>query len=636
MKYKTILNRFGKKIDLHVCNTKDGSYIIGIPEGMKDNAEMFVEMYNSGGRQTDTYSENVQHAMDDNGNPIEKNYADFVTDFPFVVPIVPDLKGMPDFQQMSVEAVKDFQIHEKVKECIEDARVQIEQITGKTVQDKIFLSGYSASGVFAQRFALVYPELINRALIGGAAGTIPVPTKKLKFPIGIQDYEELFGKQFDSEVYKHIQFAYFVGEREGAKPGNFDIYGDRITDDNQIPAPMHDMSFRSVSTPKDVGIEQRKLLGHTLNERYKNAIEANKRYGIDIEGIVVSGSSHKYIYNTVRTPSSKYLKEQMILFYREKKQFEPKASGCCENIDDSYQRTREMDYNTFITNLRTMKIEGATTRQILEKLYDYYKWHVTYNYDQLQIVKLGDYNTTSPSFRCSMVYDEIMEKINELNAEMKKNGTHITKEMIEEAVKQGRIFSRNEACSKLDEIFEEIEGRPLSRRNKERCVDEYYNIVHSPYKPAQNGLFKTKESPEHSYMRGLNRAGYQPVYRNGMLIDGVCSEFVNFESRIYNDLGIKHHRVEGVGTTGHAWSMVYLPEEKRWINFDMTMARFYLDNWLKTQDYRPEDWICATTDDMFKMQPTRKVLKIDSNQCNVDASNIEKLNDIIDAEPIEL
>lgn len=39
MKYKTIINRSGKKIDLHICQTQDGSYIIGIPEGMKDNAE---------------------------------------------------------------------------------------------------------------------------------------------------------------------------------------------------------------------------------------------------------------------------------------------------------------------------------------------------------------------------------------------------------------------------------------------------------------------------------------------------------------------------------------------------------------------------------------------------------------------
>ena len=185
------------------------------------------------------------------------------------------------------------------------------------------------------------PEIVNRALIGGAAGTIPVPTRKIKYPIGIQDYEEIFGKEFDSEAYKQIQFAYYVGEFEARKSGNFDINGDRITSDKQIPAPMHDMAFRSVTTLKEVGIEQRKLLGQTLNERYKNAIEANKRYGIDIEGVVVSGSSHRYIHNERITPSFACLKKQIIDFYYKHKPLDPNAPGCSKNIDGSYQIARE-------------------------------------------------------------------------------------------------------------------------------------------------------------------------------------------------------------------------------------------------------------------------------------------------------
>lgn len=228
---------------------------------------------------------------------------------------------------MSVESVKDFQIHEKVKECIDEARSQIEKITGKKVQDKIFFSGYSASGVFAQRFALSYPEIINRVLIGGAAGTIPVPTKKIKFPIGIEDYEELFGKKFDAEVYKKIQFAYYVGEKEAMESGNFDINGDRIKDNTQIAAPMHDMSFRSVITPKEVGKVQRQLLGKGFDERYKNSIEANKRYGIDIEGIIIEGSTHRDIFNARVTPNSRYLIGQIIDFYNKHKQFDPNAPG---------------------------------------------------------------------------------------------------------------------------------------------------------------------------------------------------------------------------------------------------------------------------------------------------------------------
>ena len=339
-KYKTISNKFGN-INLYICQTNDGEYIIGIPDSMTNNAEIFVETYNAGGQEKENYLENIQHAMSERGNPIEKSYSDFITNFPIVVPIVPCLKDFPDFQQLCVESVREYGIHEKVKACIDDAKIQIKRITGKDVQDKIFLSGYSASGLFAQRFAMIYPELINRALIGGAAGTIPIPTKKIKYPIGIQDYEELFGREFNKEAYKQIQFGYYVGEKETEEPGSFDINGDKIISDKQIAAPMHDMSFRSVTTPKDVGIIQRQLLGKTLNERYKNSISANKRFGVDMEGIVVSGATHRDIHNSQITPSSRFLVEQVIEFYSKHKQLNPNSQGCCKDIDEYYQSNRE-------------------------------------------------------------------------------------------------------------------------------------------------------------------------------------------------------------------------------------------------------------------------------------------------------
>jgi hypothetical protein len=70
---------------------------------------------------------------------------DAITDFPVVLPIVPDIIRLPDFQQLSLESVRDFKIHEKVFQCIENAKIK--EITNKNVQDKIFLHGYSASGI---------------------------------------------------------------------------------------------------------------------------------------------------------------------------------------------------------------------------------------------------------------------------------------------------------------------------------------------------------------------------------------------------------------------------------------------------------------------------------------------------------
>ena len=276
-KYKNIKNRLNVNIDMYVCEAGEGKYIMAIPENMKNNAEMFVETYNSGGCQRESYAENIQDAMAENGNAIEKTLMDAITEFPVVLPIVPDIKGLPDFQQLSLESVRDFKIHEKVLQCFEDAKIRIEEITKKTVQEKIFIHGYSASGVFAQRFALIYPEVISRCLIGGAAGTIPVPTLRIEYPTGIKDYEALFGKKFDIEEYKKIKFGYYVGEKEEQDAGVWDTEGNRFVDEKtQIRAPMHDMSFRSLTTPKEVGKRQRQLLGQTMNERYKKAIEINK------------------------------------------------------------------------------------------------------------------------------------------------------------------------------------------------------------------------------------------------------------------------------------------------------------------------------------------------------------------------
>ena len=48
-KYKTISNKFGNT-NLYICQINDLEYIIGIPEKLKDNAEMVVEIYNSDAR----------------------------------------------------------------------------------------------------------------------------------------------------------------------------------------------------------------------------------------------------------------------------------------------------------------------------------------------------------------------------------------------------------------------------------------------------------------------------------------------------------------------------------------------------------------------------------------------------------
>jgi pimeloyl-ACP methyl ester carboxylesterase len=186
------------------------------------------------------------------------------------MPIVPSSeKGNIDFQQLSIECFSrnNSRVDLQYLECIKDAQKKLREETNRRIPEKVFLNGNSSSGVFAQRFALIHPEIVDSCCIGGAAGSVPIPISDIGYPIGIGDYEKLFGKKFDFEEYRKINFAYYVGEHENSDPGNWDFDGNYIAKDSngkQIDktkkaAPMHDMSYRGKSVPTDVGKKQREL-----------------------------------------------------------------------------------------------------------------------------------------------------------------------------------------------------------------------------------------------------------------------------------------------------------------------------------------------------------------------------------------
>ena len=195
-KIKEISNYEGKRFTLYCYKSKDNFYyLIALPETFSENCKLMVESYNSGGKSKKIYEENVLEALY-NGNSIENLITEVVRDAPIVLPITPDIIGENDSQMLSLESIKDDKIHLKFMECIIEAREKIKQLSGKKVSDKIFLNGYSASGVFAQRFALIYPGVIDSCLVGGAAGTIPIPSDALEYPLRNKKLSRTFWKRF--------------------------------------------------------------------------------------------------------------------------------------------------------------------------------------------------------------------------------------------------------------------------------------------------------------------------------------------------------------------------------------------------------------------------------------------------------
>lgn len=209
-----------------------------------------------------------------------------------VVPLIPSYKDAPYFQQLSRECFelpitdRNYRIDEQIVRIIEKAKEIVQSERGINLEDKIFLNGYSSSGVFAQRFALLHPELISTACIGGASGSIPIPTEEFGYPIGISDYKELTGKEFDMDSYSQIDFTYYVGELETQNKAETRF------DENGDPVPMHDMSYFDRSVPINVGKNQRNLLGTNMFDRIEKTIEKLKSLGIKVNHVIIPGRSH--------------------------------------------------------------------------------------------------------------------------------------------------------------------------------------------------------------------------------------------------------------------------------------------------------------------------------------------------------
>ena len=84
------------------------------------------------------------------------------------------------------------------------------------VNEKIFMNGFSASGTFTNRFAILHPTVV-RAVATGGINCIPTfPTDcwngiTMRYPVGIADVKEIAGIDFDEAGYKKVPQYIYMG-----------------------------------------------------------------------------------------------------------------------------------------------------------------------------------------------------------------------------------------------------------------------------------------------------------------------------------------------------------------------------------------------------------------------------------------
>ncbi len=167
---------------------------------------------------------------------------------------------------------------------INDAKEKLKTF-GIKVDEKVFLTGFSASGTFVNRFALIHPEIIKGYAIGGINGILMLPTDHIKnerllYPIGTFDFKTLFHKEFQANDFIKIPQFIYMGEIDDNDAAQFDdSYNDserkiiyKLLGKEMMPKRWNNCQKIYQTYNVNATFKTYTGIGHKMNENIKNEI----------------------------------------------------------------------------------------------------------------------------------------------------------------------------------------------------------------------------------------------------------------------------------------------------------------------------------------------------------------------------
>lgn len=124
----------------------------------------------------------------------------------------------------------------KLIDAVWNQYIPLMQRAGLTVNERVFILGFSSPAMFAHRFTILHPDKVKAVWLGADAPA-PLPATELDgqpldYPLGVRDLEALTGKPFDFETYKTIPHFVCIGEND-VNPNNDTTNGTDIFTEEQ-------------------------------------------------------------------------------------------------------------------------------------------------------------------------------------------------------------------------------------------------------------------------------------------------------------------------------------------------------------------------------------------------------------------
>lgn len=156
---------------------------------------------------------------------------------------------------------------------IDDARARL-AAEGHPVAPRVLIQGFSASGMFANRFTALHPERVRAATIGSPGGWPIAPVEAvhgtpLPYPAGVADLQQLTGRPFDAAAFAQVPQLFYIGS----------------LDDN-------DSLDHTDGWDKPVAADVNRLFGDTPVARWSQAEALYRRAGVRSRFDLVPGVGH--------------------------------------------------------------------------------------------------------------------------------------------------------------------------------------------------------------------------------------------------------------------------------------------------------------------------------------------------------
>ena len=101
---------------------------------------------------------------------------------------------------------------------IDDARARL-AAEGQPVAPRVLIQGFSASGMFANRFTALHPERVRATAIGSPGGWPLAPVDAVRgtplpYPAGVGDLQMLTGRPFDAAAFAQVPQLIYMGSAD--------------------------------------------------------------------------------------------------------------------------------------------------------------------------------------------------------------------------------------------------------------------------------------------------------------------------------------------------------------------------------------------------------------------------------------